>query len=366
MMKKHFYVTLITNKNCNFNCTYCYEKDKFENLDLNEEKISKIINFLKEKFKNYELTFTFIGGEPTLSNKLNLLVQEIEKNFKNSNYILITNGSSLKNILKIFPDLEKMKDRVHIQISYDGKAIHDKDRIIKKGNKIIQTSDFVLKTLDELIKITNNISLKSTLNIKYLPLVPEVIKEFRELSLKYNKIFLYAVSEVKTLIHYLSEQEIKELVKENFPNILKEEKINLEIFNRPLTQWLNKLNFKTPGAFCTASIDSITISPNLDILYCHRCEYYDKNSELIYGNIKNFDNFLKNEKIFLNNKDNYYSNCKNCEAIYCQKCPAEYAEINNIKQIDKIYNSWNDNICVYYKEISKYLYLFWKQFLKKR
>jgi len=361
-----FHVTIITNKNCNFNCTYCYEKGKFENLDLNEEKIEKIIKFLKDNFKNKKLSFTFIGGEPTLSKNLNLLIKEIEYNFKNSHYTLITNGFSSEHIINLFPNFEKIKENIHIQISYDGQKIHDKDRIIINNNKIIPTSKIVLKTLDELIKITKNITLKPTLNIKYLSLVPDAIKEFRELSLKYNQIFEYGVTEVKTPMHFMTEEKIKNLVKENFPKILKEEKINLEIFKKPLTTWLNKLNFNNPGAFCTAGIDSITISTNLDILYCHRCEYYDKNSELNYGNINDFDIFFNNRKKLINNKDNYFNKCKDCEAIYCQKCPAEYAEINNIKQIDKIYNSWNDNICIYYKEISKYLYVFWKKYLSKK
>ena len=371
---KTFHVTIITNKNCNFNCTYCYEKDKFENLDLDDEKINKIINILKKYF-NINFTkfhFTFIGGEPTLSKNLNKLIMEIEKNFKNSEYTIITNGSSFQNIMNLFPNFEDMKDRVHFQLSYDGKVINDKDRIILKNNESLPTSDIVLRTLDKLIKVTKNITLKPTLNIKYLPLVPEAIKEYRELSLKYNHIFNYGVTEVKTPIHFMKQDEIKELIKNSFPKILKEEKINVDTFGFPLSQWLQKINFEKAGAFCTAGIESITISTNLDILYCHRCEYYDNTSELNYGSLKR-DNeeltikkYLDNREILSKVKDNYYNSCENCEAIYCQKCPAEFAEINNIKKIDNIYNAWDDNICFYYKEISKYLYLFWKKYLNKK
>ena len=269
-----------------------------------------------------------------------------------------------------------MKDRIHLQISYDGKVINDIDRVIKKGNSIQGTSDIVLKTMGKLANNDIKFTLKPTLNIIHLPLVPEVLKEYRELSLKYNTVFDYGVSEVKTALHYLSKDKIKELIQESFPKILKEEKINLETFGRPITSWLRKINFKTPGAFCTAGIESITISTNLDIMYCHRCEYgvEDPDSELIYGNIneKNILNtFENNQKTLIQNSNKFIDTCKNCTAIYCQKCPAELAEMNNIKSLDKIYNSWSikedqeDNLCFYYKEISKYLYIFWKKYLNK-
>jgi len=367
-------LTILSNLYCNFNCTYCYEKNKFKNSDISNETINKIISLLDVYLNNRKLRVTLIGGEPTLSKNLPLLIKKLEK--YNPEYLLITNGSNFENILKLFDD-QIFKRKIRIQISYDGKVINDKERIIKKHNSFTGTSVIILKTLDELInfkkknKLKNiTIDLKPTLDVKYLNLVPEAIKEFRELSLKYKQLFNYGVSEVKESIINLSKDEIRNLIQESFPRILKEEKENFKIFKKPLSAWLQKINFDKPSEFCSAGIDSITINYEGELLYCHRCQFYN-NSSLRFGKIENPQETIKTIKekksYLLQNKDKFIDQCENCSAIYCQKCPAEFAEINN-ESIENIYNSWDynktKNICFYYQEISKYLYIFWKKYLK--
>jgi len=356
--------TILTNKNCNFNCRYCYEKGKFENQDLNDDTIEYILKIL-HSFKNYNWNFMFIGGEPTLSKKLKDLVLEIEKlssKFKNKvTYSLLTNGSSFKNI-SIF---EEYKDRTDIQISYDGYKINDIDRGIIKKNKIIPTSNIILDTVKELHKHKYNFYFKSTLNIQYLNLVPEVLKEFRELSLQYNTIFEYVVSEVKDIIAFMDKEKIKKLIDDSFPSILKEEKINFETFNQPLSVWLTRSNLEQPFAICSAGINSMTITYNKDIKYCHRAEFYD----IPFLKLNNLDDYKKTRELLKSKYENYIKNsdCKNCTALYCQRCPAENVEINKITNIKDFYSNWSPtNLCYYYQEISKYIYYFNKKFLSKK
>jgi len=365
-MKQKYNFTILTNKNCNFNCRYCYEKGKFKNQDLTEDTIEYILKLLNDNFKEYDWNFMFIGGEPTLSKKLKILVQEIEKLSSKLNnkvtYDLLTNGSSFQLINNIF---ENYKDRLNVQVSYDGKPINDIDRIIIKKNKIIPTSNLILKTVESLYKYNYNFHFKSTLNIQYLNLVPEVLKEFRELSLKYNKIFRYSVSEVKDIIAKLNKEEIKRLIKESFPKILQEESINYKIFNQPLSTWLIEANIEQSYKLCSAGINSMTINYNKKILYCHRIEFY----KIPFLEMNNFEDYKKINKQLKNEYEKFHrakitidENCKNCTSLYCQRCPAENAEINKINNIKDFYSSWQpSNICFYYQEISKYIYYFIKK-----
>ena len=221
--------SLINTKACNLNCNYCYEKGKFENKEFSKKDIERIIDFLKGHVKaGNDLILTLIGGEPTLAKNNKYFFDRIGSEFEPNSIKeirLITNGYSFELLKNTFSDnfWKKFKDKIEIQISYDGKAIHDIDRVKIINGKKIGTADKVLETIDKCIQEDLNISLKSTLNIIHLPLVPQVLKEFQELNKKYNEYLFrkpnrlrYMVTEVKESF-IIPEDKIKELVDKAFP-----------------------------------------------------------------------------------------------------------------------------------------------------
>jgi len=84
--RKTLTLDLITNKNCNMSCSYCFEKGKFENKEITEEQYNELINFI---IKNHEesvaagdpeyYNLMIIGGEPSLSKNLSYFLKEIQK-----------------------------------------------------------------------------------------------------------------------------------------------------------------------------------------------------------------------------------------------------------------------------------------------
>ncbi len=145
--KKHLVLTISPTQNCNFNCSYCYEKWRSSG-SMNDETEDALIQHLKDQKHKYGLetiNLTWYGGEPLLEykrirslgqriNQLGLTIIERE---------IITNGYSFDDnrievLLNVGVDL--------VQITLDGfKETHDSRRPLLNGkgtfNRIIDNLD---------------------------------------------------------------------------------------------------------------------------------------------------------------------------------------------------------------------------------
>lgn len=128
-------LVIMPNHDCNFKCSYCYQRKKIEYMDnATVESILNLIN--KQLFNHRHLHITWFGGEPSLSldiiEKVNseaiLAARKQGKIFTSS---MTTNGYLLNN--KNFQKLLGLNVR-SFQITIDGiKEIHDKQRVLKNG-----------------------------------------------------------------------------------------------------------------------------------------------------------------------------------------------------------------------------------------
>ncbi len=225
---------------CNFNCVYCYEKEKKG--VISDKVCENILNFVKKQSKEIKLlTISWYGGEPLLYfDKIANLSEEMIKicNEQRISYnaSLITNGYLLDNYI---PYLERYK--IHkIQVTLDGPPeIHDKRRKTLQGNG---TYHRILENIKETLTKTENIIFHIRINIdkenlNYIPNFIEILANDPVISKYKNRVFPYPgiVSEygntcIDTSICFSLPAEYKRIVLTIYPIIIKHFK------TRPSTQ----------------------------------------------------------------------------------------------------------------------------------
>lgn len=147
--KKHLVLTIAPTIDCNFDCVYCFEKNRDSGL-MNQETENSIINNLigqKAEFGLESLSLTWYGGEPLLAiSRLESIAKRInDLNLQYFEHEVITNGYLLneKNI-KILSDIGV----ISIQITIDGfKQTHDQRRPHINGEG---SFDAIISNLDNL------------------------------------------------------------------------------------------------------------------------------------------------------------------------------------------------------------------------
>lgn len=127
---------ILTNLNCNLNCTYCYEckTNKVNNLE-------QIKAFMAAKYKmatTHQVVVEPIGGEsflyPDLCDEICGYALELSRKYNKCSFVsFCTNGTTLNNI-KVRDMLEKYKKIIFLGISIDGiPEHHNTHRVYNDG-----------------------------------------------------------------------------------------------------------------------------------------------------------------------------------------------------------------------------------------
>ena len=126
-------IIVVTNK-CNFNCKYCFERDKIRKEDefiISKADIEKYIDDIKQNEKNPVIVI--FGGEPLLAwDRIEYIFEYAKKSGLNPWYTMNTNGYRFKSneFFKKFCDNEVVKNgHLSTEISFDG--VGNADRILK-------------------------------------------------------------------------------------------------------------------------------------------------------------------------------------------------------------------------------------------
>jgi len=130
--KETLILTVAPTLNCNFRCTYCYEKEKLQHLYMSQEVQDELVNYVRKQANTLRtLTIIWYGGEPLLALDI---VENLSKEFQlickehNIKYTanMVTNGYLLTP--KIVKRLRPL-DIDFIQVTLDGPAkVHDERR----------------------------------------------------------------------------------------------------------------------------------------------------------------------------------------------------------------------------------------------
>lgn len=182
-------ITIVSNEDCNFKCSYCYQQHKTPKR-LTKEIAKKIVDFIldDEKLNNYADSKTnpcvildFIGGEPLLNiDVIDYFVDYFKYKATILNHIWATNymvnmssNGSLYTKPKVQEFIKKNNQHVSIGISIDGtKQLHDSCRVYPDGRG---TYDDVIKNINVWKTQRATTTTKITIAPENLPYIPEAI-----------------------------------------------------------------------------------------------------------------------------------------------------------------------------------------------
>jgi uncharacterized protein len=344
-------------KNCNFRCTYCYEVDNYVNNKLTIDNCKKIIKFI-DNLKNSDflrqnkfdsIWITFFGGEPTLNYSA---LKYIVNYYKNDDFILfslITNGSKEDVIKDVFDEVKtKMignTRKLHVQVSYDGQPIHDKNRIDINRKP---TSAIVKKTITNLILNGYNVSIKSTIT-------PDDFKYMYDAYLDVKSIFEEPYGSYFPTIDYYNTYEIDyniEDLKQSLIKISAEEYKYFKQYKKFFFSWFNGNNNKV----CGAGQGMIAIDTDLKVYPCHGA-FFENNNEHLIGHLEKHDiiNKINNRRTLLQTALKRLNTCNFCNSNICLKCNViKHKYSDKEEYTDKWYDFENQPwLCRYYKVADK-------------
>ncbi|MCL2839933.1 MAG: SPASM domain-containing protein [Defluviitaleaceae bacterium] len=140
------YLTVAPTKECNFDCAYCYEKNRVPS-KMSDEIEDNLITFIKNHKLVNKVFITWYGGEPLLEfNKIKNISKKIDALGIKYSADMVTNGYELSG--DVIENLNQLKIS-HVQITIDGiKKTHDSRRhlINKEG-----TYDKILENINKLM-----------------------------------------------------------------------------------------------------------------------------------------------------------------------------------------------------------------------
>ena len=141
-------LTIVPTADCNFRCSYCYEKKSIQELDMSEHVQERLVGFVRQQASVIStLSITWYGGEPmlaldtieSLTGKFKKICEEFNVRFYAA---IVTNGYLLtEENIKIL----KLLDIRSIQITLDGPPeVHNKRRHLADGSP---TFDRIIENL---------------------------------------------------------------------------------------------------------------------------------------------------------------------------------------------------------------------------
>lgn len=158
-------LTIGTTLSCNFDCNYCYEKNKKG--IISKEVQEKIIELIKEKAeRKLDINIAWIGGEPLLTfdiinNMSKKIINICNENKVKYSSLIITNGYLFND--SIISKLKECKI-TSVQVTFDGPPeVHNKKRYLKRNKE--GTFDVILKNVKKIIRNKINVVIRVNIDI---------------------------------------------------------------------------------------------------------------------------------------------------------------------------------------------------------
>lgn len=368
-MKQFYNFDVNMTENCTLRCTYCIEnfnKPKFKNIPTDvAEKISQKIDYLINDpqflMKYGGVKISFWGGEPTTN--LEGLKYFTNKYWNNDKVIFFMYSNGYKYD-KIFDFLEQFKYKIingepkfFVQISYDGLASHDVDRLNIKGKG---TALKVKETIFELARRSIPFSIHPTIAVKNFDKISDNYFEFKRMSeilninLQYNPTIDYMSK------YNFSEDDLKAIENTLIDQFKKIKNDEIEYF---LKNHYFRFGWMNPSkAICHAGDGYSGIELDGKVYACHGVFNEPTIKDKLVLNDINFENMIFKEKLL--KQSNYYNNllekkpkeCENCFTHYCLKCNSTKCSISTKETFEEKWTDYTNqpSLCHIFKFLGKY------------
>jgi len=347
--KGNYNIEITLTDECNFRCKYCFEGDectKTTTLDCVDDVFDGIERMMNDEWflQNFGgIRIGFWGGEPSL--RPDILKLFVDK-YKNNDFIsfnIYTNGYVVDGMIDIF---KPIKDRISIQVSYDGARIHDIKRLTV-GNK--PTSERVKKNIYKLHENGYKVSLKSTVTYDTIQYMSDCWDDIKKINDDLGDNMRYSIT-----IDYFNVPDVIDmgLFKKSFIDVAKKE---IDFYSQHkyfLFTWFESTQPKT----CSFFRCGFSINTNGKMVNCHGCGYSPESSNFEFGHISDDDivDKIKNNFYFFIEPEKS-EECKNCMAVNCVTCNVvkyEYSDKETF--IERWYDlSCQTKLCDMYREFSK-------------
>ena len=348
MKDKSYYTMEITiTDECNLRCTYCFEGDacqKTTTLDC----VDDIFIAIDKMFKDQWFMDTFMGirigfwgGEPTLRPDI---LKRFADRYNTNNLIqfhIYTNGVDISELMDIFKDY---KEKIKIQVSYDGKRINDIKRLTKNNTP---STDIVRANIYELHEKGYRVSIKSTATYDTIEYMTDSWDDIKSMNDDLGNNIKYSVT-----MDYVNTQDMDMTkIKKSFMDLAKKE---IKFFKEKGYHLFTWFSSKEPNA-CSFFKNGMAINTNGGMMYCHGCGYSPSSESLVFGDIRDEDFLEKIKHNFGYFEKPKINECENCYSTICITCNVvKYDNSKKEEFLDKWYDlPCQEKQCNVFKEFSK-------------
>ena len=352
-MAKQFNIDLNLGDNCNFRCSYCFEREHSAARVLTDDVLERFISLVKMATETGStVNINFWGGEPLLHIKhVRRVLDEFTGNERVS-FLMYTNGwYVLDNSDLLLKARETYGKRLVIQVSHDFLP-GDLSHRVNPSSTPVETEERVLNAIRFLDDNDFEYSVKTTGSFEDLEdnFCEQFVNfhNFR-LTLKKRDQIGYGYTPdtcaTRAVNREKFEAQLLKLLKFFAANKLK----------NPNFRWFNNENQRLS---CGAGKHSFAVDVNGNTKYCHGCFYHNEANDdtLKIANI--FDDnalFLAEHNYVAENSLNLPDGkCKTCDALVCFRCNA----MNCNGDVKHWADPCVDNVCEVYKIASKYIEAF--------
>ena len=341
-------IDIATTSSCNYGCRYCSEglcseetmRSRLPNTKskVSPETLRLFINQVREDRPNEVITIGFWGGEPMMNWEL---CKQIMTEFLDDPKVIFLYYSNGFFIERYLEDLKYFntkvgKDRLLMQISYDGKPINDIVRLTKQGKP---TSETCVKAFKLLKDNGFSVKFKSTLPIEHCDKLYDSFVDLVELGEGYfptpDVAHWYDADKIDTYMKNLSDNLIK------IAQYIYEHDLPASTF-----RWFTKSHAK-----CSAGCNYIALDVDGMVVPCHSAMYDSEDHR--WGNILEPDIWDKCKSKFRVYEDlrsdlGTSQKCLDCDVLYCMTCPAHTYDLLKGTYRER-WTGVNPNMCLVFK-----------------